>query len=288
MFWLQISLPIFLILTGIALLQPGSGYYSNNYLKRTINYFMNSYLSIKQKIILSINRSEIIPDTSRIGERLRELGNTKELAYADFRFQQLSLSLALGLAPFLALYLIQINLLQAIGLSCFLGFGTYLMFDRHLDELVRRREAQMESEFPALVEMLTLAIAAGDTPVSAFDRVTKRSESLLTSYFAESIKQVRMGQPFHISLDAMSRKLKSPTIRRFVDALVMAMVRGAPIVEVLHRHVAEARISQRNLIMDKAGKAETKMMIPIVFLILPISVLFALWPSINQLSLFAS
>jgi tight adherence protein C len=40
--------------------------------------------------------------------------------------------------------------------------------------------------------------------------------------------------------------------------------------------------------MDKAGKAETSMMIPIVFLILPISVLFALWPSINQLSFFAS
>ena len=85
----------------------------------------------------------------------------------------------------------------------------------------------------------------------------------------------------------MARNLKSDSIRRFIDALVMAMLRGAPIVEVLHRHVAEARINHRNLVMDKAGKAETTMMIPIVFLILPISVLFALWPSINQLSFFA-
>ena len=90
------------------------------------------------------------------------------------------------------------------------------------------------------------------------------------------------------ALDEMSRSLRSPSIRRFIDALVMALLRGAPVVEVLHRHVAEARINQRNLVMDKAGKAETTMMIPIVFLILPISVLFALWPSINQLSFFAS
>lgn len=102
------------------------------------------------------------------------------------------------------------------------------------------------------------------------------------------LKAVQVGKPFHEALDQLGRNLQSPSIRRFVDALVLAMVRGAPIVEVLHRHVAEARINHRNLVMDKAGRAETLMMVPIVFLILPISVLFALWPSINQLSLFTS
>jgi tight adherence protein C len=136
--------------------------------------------------------------------------------------------------------------------------------------------------------MLTLAIAGGETPIGAFARIADRSDSYLSKEFAKVVQQVRNGRPFHESLDEMSRSLKSPSIRRFIDALVMALVRGAPIVEVLHRHVAEARINQRNLVMDKAGKAETTMMIPIVFLILPISVLFALWPSINQLSFFAS
>jgi hypothetical protein len=51
---------------------------------------------------------------------------------------------------------------------------------------------------------------------------------------------------------------------------------------------SEARQNQRNILMDKAGKAEISMMIPVVFLILPISVLFALWPSLTHLSLFAA
>ena len=147
---------------------------------------------------------------------------------------------------------------------------------------------QIEYEFPALIEMLTLSIAAGETPVAAMSRICQRSDSLLAKEFVKVIKAVQVGKPFHEALDQLGRNLQSPSIRRFVDALVLAMVRGAPIVEVLHRHIAEARINHRNLVMDKAGRAETLMMVPIVFLILPISVLFALWPSINQLSLFTS
>ena len=65
------------------------------------------------------------------------------------------------------------------------------------------------------------------------------------------------------------------------------MLRGAPLIDVLSRHASEARSLQRNLLMDKAGKAEISMMIPVVFLILPISILFALYPSMTHLNLFA-
>jgi tight adherence protein C len=57
---------------------------------------------------------------------------------------------------------------------------------------------------------------------------------------------------------------------------------------VLQRHAAEARQIQRNHLMDKAGKAEISMMVPVVFLILPVSILFALWPSVTHLNLFAA
>ena len=74
----------------------------------------------------------------------------------------------------------------------------------------------------------------------------------------------------------------------FVDALVTATLRGAPLVEVLTRHASEARSVQRNRVLSAAGKAEISMMIPVVFLILPISILFALWPSLANLNLFAT
>jgi tight adherence protein C len=55
--------------------------------------------------------------------------------------------------------------------------------------------------------------------------------------------------------------------------------RGTPLIEVVGRQVEEVRQAQRLQISEKASKAEIQLMIPVVFLILPISILFALWPS---------
>jgi tight adherence protein C len=277
MFWIQLTLPIILALAGLVLL------YSDN--KNQKSLVKSSLASTRKQII---NLSERQTDKSEIKDRLGEIGQTSSTSYGEFRYRQILAASFAALIPFFALVLMLINLLQAISLSIFMGLGAYLMYDRYLSTLVRKRRELIEAEFPAIIEMLTLAIAAGETPIAAFARIADRSESYLANEFSIVVQRVREGRPFHEALDEMSRTLKSSSIRRFIDALVMALVRGAPIVEVLHRHVAEARISQRNLVMDKAGKAETSMMIPIVFLILPISVLFALWPSINQLSFFAS
>ena len=281
MFWIQITIPLALALTGLAILYSNGNINSNSYRV----FIQNSYTQARKQLV---EISERQTDKTRIKERLEEIGKPTENAYGEFRYTQLVIAAATSLLPFIGYFLMIVDLIQALSLSTFLGIGAYLIYDRHLSSLVKQRRDLIESEFPPIVEMLTLAIAAGETPVSAFARIADRSDSYLSREFALVIQQVRKGRPFHEALDEMSRSLKSPTIRRFIDALVMALVRGAPIVEVLHRHVAEARINQRNLVMDKAGKAETTMMIPIVFLILPISVLFALWPSINQLSFFAS
>jgi tight adherence protein C len=56
---------------------------------------------------------------------------------------------------------------------------------------------------------------------------------------------------------------------------------------VLQSHAEEAQSLQRNRITAIAAKAEMSMMVPVVFLILPISILFALWPSLSNLNLFA-
>jgi tight adherence protein C len=76
-------------------------------------------------------------------------------------------------------------------------------------------------------------------------------------------------------------------VRRFVDSIVIAITRGAPLIDVLHSHAREAQDFQRNRVLSAASKAELSMMIPVVFLILPISIVFALWPSLSNLNLFA-
>lgn len=238
----------------------------------------------------SLNQIEIVvarqKDRTKIKERLNELDSN--VTYEKFRLTQFLISVAAGLLPISFTLIGTIKMVPSIGLAILNITFCYFYLDRNLSKQIENRRKLMESEFPAVVEILTLAIGAGDSPLSAFSRIAHRSESILAISMREVVSEVRKGVPFHKALDRFSQDSKSLIIRRFVDALVIAMMRGAPLVDVLHRHVSEARINHRNLILDKSGKAEITMMIPIVFLILPISVVFALWPSMANLSFFAT
>ena len=292
MIWFQIIFPVLVAAFGVLLLIVDT-YNKQMFIgNRTVTAIRNqSFQRLEnsyQKFASSIEeRFESQRDKQNVRSRLSELGRLEANSYGKFRYQQIVLSTLISLLPFFALFAMKLSLFLALILTPILWLGSFIIFDRYLSEKVRQHRFLIEAEFPAIIEMLTLAIGAGETPLSAFARISDRSNSKLTQEFSKVVAKVRAGKPFHVALDEMARDLHSDSIRRFIDALVMAMMRGAPIVEVLHRHVAEARMNHRNLVMDKAGKAETTMMIPIVFLILPISVLFALWPSINQLSFFA-
>jgi tight adherence protein C len=227
-------------------------------------------------------------DSAQLRSRLAELGRSTEKEFVDFRIKQYGYSAAASAVVFTLLLILIQNLVLALFSSALFGVTTYVLLDRELTRDIKKRRELIESEFPAVIEMLTLAIAAGETPLSAMLRIANSAEGQLAKEFQLVVAGVRSGLPLHESLDAMGLRVKSVMIRRFVDALVTATLRGAPLVEVLSRHAVEARANQRNRVMGAAGKAEISMMIPVVFLILPISILFALWPSLSNLNMFAN
>jgi tight adherence protein C len=227
-------------------------------------------------------------DRTQLRIRLEELGKGSDKDYEEFRIKQYGY--CAGTAAITLAFLLALSgslILIVIG-SSIASATIYLLIDRQLSQDVKKRRELIEAEFPAVVEMLTLAIAAGETPMSAMLRIANSADGAISREFQIVVAGVRSGAPLQESLDAMGRRVKSVMIRRFVDALVTATLRGAPLVEVLSRHAVEARGNQRNRVMGAAGKAEISMMIPVVFLILPISILFALWPSLANLNLFAS
>jgi tight adherence protein C len=227
-------------------------------------------------------------DRTQLRSRLEELGRDSEREYVDFRIKQYGYCAATSALSFTVVLVLIHSPLLPLFSATLLGVLTYVLLDRELTKEIKKRRELIESEFPAVIEMLTLAIAAGETPMSAMLRIANSADGELAKEFQIVVVGVRSGKPLNEALDAMGRRVKSVIIRRFVDALVTATLRGAPLVEVLSRHAVEARGNQRNRVMGAAGKAEISMMIPVVFLILPISILFALWPSLTNLNMFAN
>lgn len=227
-----------------------------------------------------------MPDHNSVQDRLKEIGKSNIDDLNRFRFNQLALSLASSFGANIFLLLFGKPFIQSFLISIVVGGATYFLTDRGLTQKISKNKTLLESEFPAIIEMLTLCMAAGETPLNSMSRVSLRSSGLLSAEFSLVISDVTSGIPFQFALDEMGRRIKSTHIRRFVDALITAMLRGAPLVDVLQSHARNAREAERNRVLSAAGKSEVSMMIPVVFLILPISILFALWPSLSNLNLF--
>lgn len=225
-------------------------------------------------------------DRKKVQERLSEIGLTKSADFESFRIRQLVITGSASLVTLFALVIFGKPPIIALLLSAIEAIFVYFAIDRNLTVKVKNQRLLVDAEFPAIVEMYSLAMSAGETPLAAMERIAQSANGSLAINFARVVELVKSGKPFHLALDEMGRDLDSVLIRRFVDALIIATLRGAPLIDVLQRHAQEARESQRNRVLGAAAKAEISMMVPVVFLILPISILFALWPSLANLNSF--
>jgi tight adherence protein C len=234
-----------------------------------------------------------IPDLTKIDQRIQELQSwEKESDSIRVKTEALRISIwqkviISALVSFFVFLILSVGFAQAALLSFGVGIGAFLTLDFLLSREVKRQREQVDLEFPAIMELLTLAIGAGQAPLSAVKYIAERSSGKLHEHLLHVIGDVRAGQSLHSSLDRLGAHTNSALVRQFVDATVSALIRGTPLAEVLQRQVFEVRNLYHRQVLERAGKAEISMMVPIVFLILPISILFALWPSLSHLNLMA-
>jgi tight adherence protein C len=243
----------------------------------------------KGKIFIgAVRRTIAVEDKTRVRARLVELGKGSERDYENFRIYQMVL-VSLGTSILLGFSILGfISILMAGVTLAFMIPTTIIATERGLSKRVQRRKEIIESEFPALIELLTLAIGAGESPSGAVKRISERAQGVLPAELRNVSRDVENGKSFTLALDNLSRRASSPVVRRFADSMAIAITRGTPLVETLTHTIRESRSTERIKLLNIAAKAEISMMIPVVFLILPISILFAMYPSMSSLDLFAS
>jgi tight adherence protein C len=138
----------------------------------------------------------------------------------------------------------------------------------------------MLSEFPVVADLLALSVAAGEGVVAALDRVVRVSSGELAVELRRAIADVRAGETLSDALGAVAGRTELPALARFVDGVVVAVERGTPLAEVLKAQAQDVREARRRALVETAGRKEIAMMVPVVFLVLPVTVLFALFPGL--------
>ena len=221
-----------------------------------------------------------------VRRRLDQSGSA--LSVQEFRIEQLIWA-TVGFAAAVGVSLLLIGggagsplLLLACCAAC--AVGGVVARDHLLTKAVRDREQRMLAEFPTIADLLALSVAAGEGPVGALERVARVSSGELARELRHALADARTGVGLVQALDGIAERTSLAPLARFVDGVAVAVERGTPLADVLRAQAADVREARKRNLLEIGGRKEIAMMIPVVFLVLPVTIMFALYPGLVQIS----
>ncbi|MFS2241808.1 type II secretion system F family protein [Microbacterium sp. OR16] len=163
--------------------------------------------------------------------------------------------------------------------------GAAIAYDMQLTGRARARRARLADELPTTLEFLALCLSAGESLLDALRRVSSIGTGELTGELRQTVIAVHTGSPLADALGETATRLQLSGLSRATDQIIAALEHGAPLAAVLHSQAADARDEAKRVLIEQAGQKEILMLLPLVFLILPLSVLFAVYPGLFILRL---
>jgi tight adherence protein C len=140
-------------------------------------------------------------------------------------------------------------------------------------------------EMPDVLDLLSVSVSAGDGIYAALCRVTPRCAGKFANEIQLLLRRVQLGETLEAALVMFANENPLTEVREFANKLSLALRRGTPLAQLLSDQAETIRAQLRNDLLKAAGRNETRMLIPLVFLILPVTVLFAIYPSLQLLQL---
>ncbi len=222
-----------------------------------------------------------------LASRLRRAGSP--LTEDQFRAEQVVWGVG-GLA---------VGLILALGLSASRGSAPLALImlvaamaavgvmgrEYALGRVIAAREERILAELPTVAEMLALAVNAGEGIGGALERVARVAAGSLADELRAMLAAAKSGTPLGEALRELADFTRVAELRRFADGIAIGVERGTPLADLLHSQANDIREAGRRRLMEEGGKREIAMMIPVVFLILPVTVVFAVFPGIVAINL---
>ena len=136
---------------------------------------------------------------------------------------------------------------------------------------------------PYVLDLMTLTMEAGLEFQGAVTRVVERAPPTpFTEELTELLKEIQLGKSRAEALRKMAEAIDIPEITSLVAILISTDQMGSPIGPILRAQAETLRV-ERLVKAEKLGaQASQKILIPIVFLILPAVVLIIFGPLVLQ------
>ena len=128
--------------------------------------------------------------------------------------------------------------------------------------------------------MLSVCADAGLGFDQSLQRVSESWEGPLAIEFDRVVNEMSMGETRASAMRSMARRLDVPEVSSFVAVILQSYELGMGIAETLHAQADQMRTERRYWAQEQARKMPTKMLFPLMLLILPAMFAVIMGPAI--------
>ena len=174
---------------------------------------------------------------------------------------------------------LDLRLLVAGGMLTLLGWRfPYVRAQRR----ARQRVAQIDREVPELVDLLVTTVEGGVGFAAGLQLASRSIEGPLGQELRLALREQSLGLSPEDALRNLSARVDSPATRAFTQSLVQGESLGVSIGTILRDLAVDMRKRRRQAAEERAQKTPTKILFPLVALILPALFIVTLGPVVME------
>lgn len=226
------------------------------------------------------------PTTRRedLRRRLRTAGNPRNMDAERFiALQFIGAGGVLGLFITVSLIVpltVATWLIIAIPLVVVAFFGPELW----LRSTISDRKRRIINQLPDMLDMLTISVEAGLGFDAALTKLVRNSRGPLAEEFARALKEIQAGVDRRHALRNLAERTDVPLLNTFIMSIIQAEMFGISIAGVLKTQAREMRLKRRQRAEEQAQKAPVKLVFPLVFCILPTTLIVVVGPAVISIA----
>ncbi|HXH74363.1 MAG TPA: type II secretion system F family protein [Bacteriovoracaceae bacterium] len=221
-------------------------------------YFLPMVMGFKNKQALK----------TKYRQKLANAGMLKEMSPEEFMALKIFMILGGPFAFLTVRYILEES--WTLSITPIMGVIGYFYPNIWLNGMIANRATMILRAMPFIVDMLALSVEAGLDFMAAISRVIEKAPpSPLVEEFETLIKETKIGSSRAEGLRQMGWRINIIEINSFCATLIAADSVGASIAPILKQLSGELRVKRSSRAEQQGATAATKILIPMIFFILP-------------------
>jgi tight adherence protein C len=231
-----------------------------------------------RRLLSTLGRLMPQKDLAELAAKLSRAGDPGGLTVLDF----VGLRVLLALGAAVAVYLFMgrtASLYEIVRNSAIAMLVGFMLPKFWLSQTIKKRRVEIMRALPDALDMLTIGVEAGLAFESALLRVGDQWTNALSQEFRRVVSEMRVGVPRNEALRHMAERSGVEELSTFVAVLIQSNMLGVSIAQVLHTQADQMRLKRRQHAEEAAHAATVKIVVVLVFFILPSLFIVILGPA---------